>query len=147
MTERWITQDKFYKPAEGKRGNCMQAAVASLLAKRLEDVTNFIEQRYFWGSLHKFVTDAGLILDEIDNKGVAPEGVCIATGPGPRDCLHAIIVEDGKLLFDPHPSRAGLLSIERFYVLRPRDIGEWRRYTAHDRNPMTDAPCVLPAAA
>ena len=50
-----------------------------------------------------------------------PRGYAIASGPSPRgtNIQHAVVVKDGELWHDPHPSRAGVLSIETYEVLIP----------------------------
>jgi hypothetical protein len=40
---------------------------------------------------------------------IAPPGYHIATGKSPRsDQVHAVVALDGRIVHDPHPSRAGL---------------------------------------
>lgn len=47
--------------------------------------------------------------------------IVVAGGPGPRGCDHAVLYRDGSMLHDPHPSRAGLLSVEDVTILIPID--------------------------
>lgn len=49
----------------------------------------------------------------------APRGFAIGSGDSPRDVSHAVIVRDGELWHDPHPSRAGVRSFEMFELLVP----------------------------
>ena len=50
-----------------------------------------------------------------------PWGHHIAGGPSPRGCKggHAVVCLDGYVIHDPHPSRAGIPSIEHWYLLFP----------------------------
>lgn len=34
--------------------------------------------------------------------------------------MHVVVVYDGKVIHDPHPSGAGLVSTDGWFVLRPR---------------------------
>jgi hypothetical protein len=49
----------------------------------------------------------------------APKGYAIGSGKSPRGLYHAVIVKDGQLWHDPHPSRAGVVELEAFEVLTP----------------------------
>jgi hypothetical protein len=49
----------------------------------------------------------------------APRGWAIAGGESPRHRPHAVVAYDGRLIFDPHPSRAGLLETDEYEVLVP----------------------------
>lgn len=46
-----------------------------------------------------------------------PKGFAIAGGTSPRGVPHAVVTLDGELWHDPHPSRAGLVSIDEFEIL------------------------------
>jgi hypothetical protein len=48
-----------------------------------------------------------------------PAGYAMAYGPGPRGVDHAIIVYNGKLWHDPHPSRAGLNGVTAYEACIP----------------------------
>jgi hypothetical protein len=52
-----------------------------------------------------------------------PQGWAIAGGQSPRGLSHSIIVYDGVLVWDPHPSRAGLLTLEDYEILVPVRAG------------------------
>ena len=43
----------------------------------------------------------------------------IMSGPGKRGCGHCVIGKGGEIFHDPHPSREGLLEIERYGFLLP----------------------------
>lgn len=50
---------------------------------------------------------------------VAPRGFAIATGRSSRGVLHSVIVRNGVLWHDPHPSREGLTTLAHYEVLIP----------------------------
>lgn len=121
---RWITQDRFSDPATGADGNCMQAAVASLLGLSLEAVPNFAEEGW-WTAIFAFMAARGLHLQDLNNTGGArydhQAGLYLAFGPSPRGVSHVVVMRDGRMIHDPHPSRAGLLDIEGVYLIRALD--------------------------
>ena len=127
VRDRWITQDKYYEPEKGLYGNCQQAALASLLGLPLEDVPNFMEaEGGFWSSFWKFVLGRGYAIIELSG----PRHFnChhLAYGPSPRGCGHAVVYRSGQLVWDPHPSRAGILEVETCCLIVPQDLAEWRR--------------------
>lgn len=57
--------------------------------------------------------------------GAIPRGYAMANGVSPRTkpdgtpILHSVVVLDGVIVHDPHPSRAGLVSIDEYEVLVP----------------------------
>lgn len=53
---------------------------------------------------------------------VIPTGPFIAIGPSPRGGRHAIVVGDGKMIYDPDASNAGLVDIE--YIIGFERIAE-----------------------
>ena len=131
MTDgRWITQDKFYEPEKGLHGNCQQAATASLLGFSLSEVPNFIEQEDgFWQSFWRFVAERGYTCIELSGNRHF-NCYYLAYGPSARGCSHAVIYRNGELVWDPHPSRLGILSVERVCLLVPKDLAEFRRVAA-----------------
>jgi len=127
MADRWITQDRFYEPEKGLHGNCQQAAVASLLGLRIDEVPNFIEQEDgFWTSFFRFVTDHGYTQVEL---GGHRHFDCyyLAYGPSSRGVSHTVVFKAGKLAWDPHPSREGIREVESVCLLVPKDLAEFRR--------------------
>lgn len=48
-----------------------------------------------------------------------PKGYAIGSGTSPRGMYHAVIVRDGKLWHDPHPSREGVTALDTYEVLTP----------------------------
>lgn len=52
-----------------------------------------------------------------------PQGWALAGGPGPRGLEHWTVTYDGQLVWDPHPSRLGLVSTTNYMVLIPTRAG------------------------
>lgn len=117
---RWIDQTILH--SEDTRGNCMQAAVASILGLPLTDVPHFAAdpaRTAHYGFL-KFLESHGfdVVRDDFHRSF---DGYYLACGPTARGTHHMVVMRDGKLAHDPHPSRAGLHKIEFVYSLLPRD--------------------------
>lgn len=123
-----ITQTRLHitSPDGGviQKGNCYQAAIASLFELQLNQVPNFIEypDNEWVAVFNKFVADQGYEYswhyandDLSSNKGWS-----IGSGISPRsrkDCklMHAVVCYDGEIVFDPHPDRTGLLGGVVYY--------------------------------
>ena len=121
-----ITQTKFHRqPTEDCRGTCQQAATASLLGLQLEDVPNFMEQESFWGSFGDFLKSYGLVYRDVSVDEAEAHRYpfyYLAYGPSPRGVSHAVVYREGRLEWDPHPSRAGLVRVDILCVVYPRNL-------------------------
>lgn len=100
-----------------QKGNCFQAAVASIMDLSIDEVPNFIEysdDEWF----EKFIG----FLDErgyeyawrYADDGQENKGYSIGSGISPRArkdrrITHAVICLDGEMVFDVHPSRDGVI--------------------------------------
>lgn len=109
-----VDQNILSDKAAGVRGNCLQAAVASILNLDLDDVPNFNDAPPdvgFWGLLALFLRRRGLFTWEMHGPGIFhPDCFYLAYGKSPRGAgmTHAVVYRNGELVHDPHPSRAGL---------------------------------------
>lgn len=121
-----VDQTQFYE--EGKsRGNCQQAATASLLGIELHEVPNFIEQpEGFWKSFFAFLASRNLVQIELDGDHHL-DCYHLAYGPSARGVSHAVVYRYGKLAHDPHPSRSGLIKVEMVALIVPADVGLWSK--------------------
>jgi hypothetical protein len=111
-------QTRFYDKEAGLRGNCLQAALASLLDFPLAAVPNFAEhEEHEWhDNLYKWLRWLGLDMETYAER-VPPKGYSIANGPSPRGIRHSTVALDGEIVFDPHPSRGGLLAIDGYWAV------------------------------
>lgn len=120
-----VDQTKFFDAALGTRGNCQQAATASLLGLSLDEVPNFMEQpRGFWQSFWEFLASRGL--EAIELSGERHFDVFhLAYGPSLRGVSHAVVYRAGELAHDPHFSRAGLIKVDTTVLIVPNRIADW----------------------
>ena len=112
----------------GDRGNCLSACVASLLEIPIEWVPDFTRELYGPVTpqpmkLNAWLTSVGLealycMTDLMHPHHVAPDGYYIMTGWSPRGRPHVVIGLGKDIVHDPHPTRAGLTSIDGFIILR-----------------------------
>lgn len=125
-----VTQDIF-----GERGNCLAASIASILELPLSEVPNFqdfnfnpdgTENGNWYREIWKFLLPRGYNLwYRYGTAGELPammEGALpyhIIAGLGPRGYMHATVGLNGVIVHDPHPSRAGLVTITDFGFLVP----------------------------
>lgn len=125
------TQTVLHDPANGKIGNCLSAVLASLLHLPIELVPVFSDDVTWAKELNAWLRPYGLAyihfgqgfrqsLSDFGIEGLHHE----VAGPSPRlaDTLHACVGLDCELVFDPHPSRDGLKSLDThgvFIALEP----------------------------
>jgi len=121
------TQTYFYGGfEEGKiRGNCWQTAIASVLELPMEAVPHFVQFHEdgiidWW----KFTVDwawyRGYQMFVFDRHLYTNEEYLV-TGKSPRgDFHHVVVYRNGKMVHDPHPSGAGVLTEESMTVFRQR---------------------------
>ena len=72
----------------------------------------------WWVKLTAWLGKRGLwslLLQEGDPR--VPRGYTIVSGMSPRGLLHSTVWRDGHLVYDPHPSRAGLEDVEDAIVI------------------------------
>jgi hypothetical protein len=109
----------------GRNGNCMSAALASLLGLDICEVPYFMEPGDWQARINRWLAPRGLRLKHVmvntSNFKGWPIGYHILTGFAPRGphrrAAHAVVGKDGVMVHDPHPSRAGLTSVDGYAVL------------------------------
>jgi hypothetical protein len=112
-----VRQTKFRNIETRTYGNCLRAAVASLLDLSLEEVEPF-EDHFDTNDWYQCFSDTwpgsrGLVCK---SSGKAPPGYAIAFGDSPRGGTgHAAVVLNGELAHDPHPDGTGVLNPYRYY--------------------------------
>jgi hypothetical protein len=118
-----VDQTRFGVP----RGNCLAASAASILEIPLEVAEAHGELRTGpdqWADLCKLAHRYGYDLEFVQNRATPwrrPRGYQIGAGVSPRGRNHACVFLDGELVHDPHPSGGGLLTVDRWYLFRPRE--------------------------
>jgi hypothetical protein len=133
------------------QGNCLQAAVASVLELPLDAVPNYMDgPQNHWDVLYAFLARYDLQPLAIPyNDKFSPLGYYIIQGWSPRgDYHHAVVARNGVIAHDPHPDHTGLrgepfykiifvavqperiypLSLYRFFFGSPRDAARATMY-------------------
>lgn len=116
-----VTQTIMVGDGSGLPGNCLQAAVASLVGHDLEAVPHFALYPDWFDRLVQYGRPLGYSLElRSPHSGSAPL-FGLLFGPSPRGVTHAVAVE-GDVIWDPHPSRDGLTSVSEYvaWVQRSR---------------------------
>jgi len=137
--ERFITQTILASSEEGaEKGNCLAACVASILALPLADVPNFVNAEEFPENFYAWLECRGLgyawmLVKNADGGAISPEllpdvvksigtvGFHLIYGTSPRGFLHSCVGYAGKVVHDPHPSRAGLVDAHAIGFIMPLD--------------------------
>lgn len=129
---RRITQTILADPARPDvQGNCLQAALASILDLPLTEVPHFVQddhdhpddpERHWFTRMLAWLDARGLNLRDGSN---APSGsLVLALGTSPRGLGHIVIQRDGEMVHDPHPDRTGLVDVSTTwrFVDEVRDV-------------------------
>src|SRR5882672_2255617 len=114
---REVTQWILAGDPSGVPGDCVRAAVASLLDLDPARVPHFTCQddvRTWHYALIGFAHEHGWRIDRrtADENGTLPE-FGLAIGQSPRGLSHAVVAVGGKVVWDPHPSRDGLVDVQQ----------------------------------
>lgn len=117
-----VDQEFVHRPEIGQQGDCQRAVIASLLELPISEVPHFLQlsggdPSTYWELLQAFVRQHGYVyMTQPARSGAmifGDEGDVFheIAGPSPRgnDYLHAVVGNNGRIVFDPHPSRAGLV--------------------------------------
>lgn len=112
-------------PTDSKRGNCVQAATASILELDLNDVPNFIaltKPEEWEIHFRKFLKQYGFMGLRITGEYIA-DCYYLVVGKTNRsdDVRHMVVYHDGELAHDPHPSNDGLTEVTDTFLLVPHD--------------------------
>lgn len=117
---RQVTQTILEPDPQGRPGNCLQAAVASLLDLDLDEVPHFAEHQHDWVlCLRGFAALHGYDVWRRNPDRDVPFG--IGAGKTVRGTTHAVVWRDGAMAWDPHPSRVGLTQVLDLYAFEARD--------------------------
>ena len=114
---------------DGIPGDCFRSALACLLGRHRDEVPHFALYLNWWEEIRRWMrSNDGRDLYYVDAAepdhwdmipGGTDEGALVMVGgPSPRGPFGHVCVgrRDGTVLWDPHPSRAGLLDVTEFYV-------------------------------
>ncbi len=99
----------------GRNGNCVAACLASIFELPLEECPS---AHTHWEDVRAWLRNRGLAMMTILVVGRESDGIPdvyhIIGGIGGGGFGHAVVGRGGKMVHDPHPSRAGLLEVEDF---------------------------------
>lgn len=121
---------KFHKQTiftgSGRPGNCVQAALASILDLELDEVPHFLEtasspeewELAFQAWLH----ERRIFIARYSSEWIFP-CLYLASGTTKRNpnVWHMVVMQDGKLIHDPHPENTGLVQVKQIRLLVPYD--------------------------
>lgn len=111
-------EDK-HKQAEGSK-NCMQCAAAYMLGLPVSAVPDFEKAGAdAWESFEAFFANRGFTA-EMFPPTVEIVGDYLASGDTSRETSHMVVMRGGELLHDPHPSNAGLKSVQAVWLIARR---------------------------
>lgn len=104
--------DQLFLVDRDGHGDCLRACVASVLELPATVVPDFrlFGPNWMWALI-------GFASCDFDTDPPT-EGYWIANGPTVRGTRHSVVYSPDGLAHDPHPSRAGLLSIDGVIVVR-----------------------------
>ncbi len=128
---RWQTQTLLHDPENGVQGNCVQTALASLLAIPVNSVPEFAtlhrDAAEFWDAVEAWLSKQGYVLQAMPAH-YQFEAPYLVSGPSPRSAeySHMVVMNDGVVIHDPHPSGDGIAKITNVWLLLPRDPGALR---------------------
>lgn len=104
------------------QGNCMQAAVASLLHLPLDEVPHFAKSgdaETCWTLFEDWLSSLGFEVWLMPGNAL-PACPFLASGKTSRGTSHMVVMQGSTLIHDPHPTRAGLAEVDHAYVLLPK---------------------------
>lgn len=134
---RPVTQSILHDDPMRRPGDCLRAAVASLLELPLLAVPHFVLHHDWRQRMNGFCRGHGYRAATQDLDTDCAYG--IALGPSPRGVQHAVCWVDGRMAHDPHPSRAGLLRVTHLIALH-----RTRRAATVHRPPAGEPPMTIP---
>ena len=125
-------QDMEFLTENGHVGDCVRASTATLLGIDRSDVPHFVrEHSGGWrGPWEDWLEARGFTVVEVDPRlrpGYSTGCRYLGCGPtertkGYRPAAHMVVMAGDEVLHDPHPSRAGLLTLDRVYLVLPTNL-------------------------
>lgn len=108
--------------------DCFRCCLAALLGLPFSGVPNFTEENngMFWERINNWLNERNLILFKLPFRDYYEfKGVYLVSGLSPRagmngrneNLQHMVLMQNGKIILDPHPLRDGLKTREFIYIL------------------------------
>ena len=98
-------------------GNCVAACLASILHWPIESIPNFVllPEDVWDAELERWFRRHGVQVRFTD---IEPPGYCVALGTSWRGTDHAVVMYNGRQVFDPNPYvRPGLQDVEEYIAV------------------------------
>lgn len=114
-----VDQTLFHDPDGAVIGNCMQAAVASILDLPLDDVPHFAAADDWDHLFARWLHDRRMICLQVPILKLPDDMPVLLTGESPRGVSHMVVGLGIGIAHDPHPSRDGLKTIKHAWALVP----------------------------
>lgn len=107
-----VTQTILHDPDQpGRYGNCLQAAVASMMRLPLDEVPHFANFVWWPQALRLWLRGRDLTMKG-ERTTEYPQRLALVGGKSERGVAHVVLGYEGRMVWDPHPSRSGLVSIQ-----------------------------------
>ena len=109
-----VTQTIMYSPEDEARfvyGNCIQASVASYFGLPIEAVPHFATFEFWRAALNLWVSGRYGLLAVGSLTPPEPGTRCLLLGSSFRGVPHVVLGDGPEVIWDPHPSRSGLIRI------------------------------------
>lgn len=103
---------------QGVYGNCFQAAVASLFGLPLDAVPHFMAFADWEAALDLWARGYDLTVRKQGTTAIPGER-CLVSGISPRGVRHVVAVLGAGCVWDPHPSHAGLTTVDTVWYFDP----------------------------
>lgn len=113
---------RVYQTKFGDEGNCLQAALASILEVDLADVPNLADSPFWLEAIRFFAEDHNYVMSVFpDDPPLRPNTYYVEWGLSPRGNQHAVVGYNSEIVHDPHPDGGGLLRTEGYIAFRKRE--------------------------
>lgn len=146
---RWNRPKQAYLVENGQVGDCWACCIAAVLDIPRAEVPHFLAEssdgRSMDADTQRFLNQRGLVMVLVQSEiwiprwanDDAPPLPVIAAGPTPRSKRmgqhHAVVMVNDQVVYDPHPSDAGLTAITDRYLILPMP-------TVKDQRPEATSP-------
>ena len=113
-----VTQTRLH--SESVNGNCTTACLASVFGGAIEVYDERVPfTPGWWQRVETIFREHGFLVLQLSPADGHPAGVCFVAGISPRGVRQLCVMQDGVIVQDPHPSRAGLTEITDYWTVIP----------------------------
>jgi len=105
--------------AQGVYGNCLQAAIATLLNVHLDAVPHFAQFAWWEGAFVLWLRGHGLDATWVTVENIPASGPTLLLGKSPRGWGHVCVGDGPNVIWDTHPSHDGLSEVHGAVIVHP----------------------------